>query len=67
MTKILHYDDLRCIGVSLSKSQLARLEKADRFPRRVRLSGHRYGYVATEIDAWIKARIAERDGIQEAA
>jgi predicted DNA-binding transcriptional regulator AlpA len=62
MPKILHYDELRGLGVHLSKSQLARLEKTAQFPRRVRLSGHRYGYVAAEIDAWIRERIAERDG-----
>ena len=63
MTKILSYNDLRPLGVTLSKSQLARLEKAGLFPARVRLSGHRYGYVAAEVEAWIDARIAERQSV----
>jgi prophage regulatory protein len=67
MIKILHFDDLPAYGVRLSKSQVARLEKADRFPKRVRLSGHRYGYVASEIEAYIRDRIAERDSAQNAA
>jgi prophage regulatory protein len=67
MTKLLHYDDLRPLGVALSKSQLARLEKAGRFPKRVRLSGHRYAYVASEVEGYIQAIIAERDGVADAA
>jgi hypothetical protein len=38
-----------------------RLEKAGRFPRRVKLGPNSVGWVSTEIDAWIEARIAERD------
>jgi prophage regulatory protein len=38
-----------------------RLEKVGRFPRRVKLGPNSVGWVSTEIDAWIEARIAERD------
>ncbi len=47
--------------VGYSPMHLWRLEKADRFPRRVKLGPNSVGWVSTEIDAWIKGRIEERD------
>ena len=47
--------------VGYSPMHLWRLEKAGRFPRRVKLGPNSVGWVSTEIDAWIEARIAERD------
>jgi prophage regulatory protein len=67
MTKILHYQDLKPLGIPHSKSQLARMEKAGLFVRRVRLSAQVYGWPADDIESWLKARIAERDGVQHAA
>jgi prophage regulatory protein len=34
---------------------------AGKFPPAVPIGGHAVGWVETEIDAWIKARVAERD------
>ena len=45
----------------LSVSTLKRLEKAGRFPRKVKITDFRIGYVEAEIDDWISERIAERD------
>ena len=63
--KLLAYKDLRpSKGIDYSKTQLWRLEKCGKFPRRVPLTGNpngRHGWVESEIDAWIQARIAERD------
>lgn len=42
-------------------AHIARLEAAGQFPRRVRLGVGRVGWVETEVDDWIKQRIAERD------
>lgn len=47
--------------VGYSPMHLWRLEKAGRFPQRVKLGPNSVGWVSTEIDAWIEARIAERD------
>ena len=33
------------------------------FPRPVRIGDNSVGFVESEIDAWIAARIAERDGL----
>jgi predicted DNA-binding transcriptional regulator AlpA len=65
MTKILHPDDLRARGIRYSVSQRRRLEMAGLFPKRIRLGGPdsaRYGYVESEIEAYVKGLIAERDG-----
>jgi prophage regulatory protein len=63
--KLLSYDDLEPLkGINYSKTQLWRLEKDGKFPRRVLLTGHpngRHGWVESEIDAWIRERIAQRD------
>lgn len=47
---------------SLSRSQLYFLMSEGRFPRPVNLTERRVAWVAEEVDAWVKARIAERDG-----
>jgi prophage regulatory protein len=47
--------------VCYSPQHIARLEKAGRFPKRVRLGQGRVAWVEDEINDWIKARIAERD------
>jgi prophage regulatory protein len=62
MTKrLIPYEALadKCIGYS--KPHLWRLEKAGDFPKRVPIGASRYGYVESEIDAYIEKKIAERD------
>lgn len=60
--KILSYDDLKPQkGIGYSKAQLWRLERAGAFPKRIRLGGNRLAWVDSEIDDWLKSRIADRD------
>ena len=40
---------------------IGRLEKAGKFPRRVRLGPQAVGWIESEVDDWIVARAAERD------
>ncbi len=47
--------------VPYSDAQIWRLEKAGRFPRRVSLGDNRVGWLESEIDDWIEARVAARD------
>ncbi len=47
--------------VCYSPQHVARLEKAGLFPKRIQLGPNRVGWVEEEIDAWIQARIDERD------
>jgi prophage regulatory protein len=55
-----------CRRVGYSPMHIWRRERAGTFPRRVRLGPNSVGWIAEEIDAWIEARIAERD-VQHAA
>lgn len=47
--------------VLYSPAHIARLELVGQFPKRVRLGQGRVGWVETEVDDWLLARIAERD------
>ena len=58
---LIPYSDLKAKGVPYSKPHLWRLEKANKFPRRVPIGPSRYGYVEAEIDAYIKGLVAARD------
>jgi prophage regulatory protein len=51
----------------LSRSQIDRLTKAGKFPGRVTLSPACSAWVASEVEAWIAARIAESRTKPEAA
>ena len=53
--------DIKRLGISLSNTQLIRLERANRFPRRIYLTPSRVVWYAHEVWAWIEARAAERE------
>lgn len=65
--RLLSAEDLPAKGIRLSNSQRWRNERAGKFPRRVRISDNRIGYVEAEIDAYIASRIAARDAQSEVA
>jgi prophage regulatory protein len=46
-------------GVPWSNVHLLRLEKAGKFPKRVRLGANTIAWVASELGAWNEARIAQ--------
>lgn len=48
-------------GIHYSSTHLTRLINAGEFPKPVQLSPGRIAFVETEVDEWIKRRIAERD------
>lgn len=45
-----------------SKAHIERLEKAGKFPKSVKLGARAKGWVLSEVNDWITARIADRDG-----
>lgn len=45
----------------LSRMHLYRLERAGSFPKRVRLGPNSVGWLEEELDAWIRARVEERN------
>ena len=60
--KLLDHDGLKSRGIGYSKPQLWRLVKAGKFPKPIKIGAARNAWVESEIDAWIKTKIAERDG-----
>lgn len=47
--------------VLYSFSHIDRLEKAGKFPKKVRLGTHRIAYIESEIIEWIEKKVSERD------
>ena len=61
--RILSFVELRSEkGIPYSKVHLWRLERDGKFPKRVPLGESRHGWLDSEIDDWLAARAAERDG-----
>jgi prophage regulatory protein len=58
--RLLDYDDLRGLGIKLSRTQIWRLMRAGRFPRQVKI-GLKNSWLEKEIFDFIEARIAARD------
>ncbi|MGX5846935.1 helix-turn-helix transcriptional regulator [Mesorhizobium sp. PL10] len=48
-------------GITYSRNYIDKLIKEDRFPRPVFLSPRRRAFVESEIDAWVKARVDQRE------
>lgn len=46
--------------LGLSDATIWRMEKARKFPQRLRLGGNSSGWLASEVRAWIEERAAER-------
>jgi prophage regulatory protein len=59
--RLLDRDDLNAKGIRFSRAQLHRLVTAGDFPRPVKIGKNRNAWVESEIDAFIEAKIAERD------
>ena len=47
--------------VGYSAAHIDRLEKAGNFPRRVVLGPGAVGWLESDVNSWIRARVAERD------
>lgn len=52
---------LKARGVNYTNQHLLRLEKAGKFPQRVRLSAIRVAWLQDEIDGWIAALADARE------
>jgi len=55
--RIITQRELRLL-VPYTPQHILRLEKADKFPRRIRLGQNRIGWLLTDIEAWILSRRA---------
>jgi prophage regulatory protein len=47
--------------VPYSEAHIWRLEKAGKFPRRVRLGANRVAWVESEVNKWVSSKLQERD------
>ena len=48
-------------GINYSRDHLRRKWKAGEFPKPVRFSEHRIGWIEAEVDAWLDAKERARD------
>ena len=64
--RILSLNDLLELGIYYSRVHIYRLVKAGKFPAPIKVGQNRIGWVESEIDEWLNAKIAERDA-KEAA
>jgi prophage regulatory protein len=46
--------------LNLSDATIWRLEKAGKFPRRIKLGGNSVGWFSTEIEKWLSKKSADR-------
>jgi prophage regulatory protein len=61
--KIITFDQLGSIkGIFYSRDHLRRKVKADEFPKPITVSDRRIAWIEAEVDAWLAARVAQRDG-----
>jgi prophage regulatory protein len=50
-----------CQMVPYTPQHILRLEKEGKFPRRVQVGANRVAWLESEVEAWVAARVAERD------
>ncbi|RWK76241.1 MAG: AlpA family phage regulatory protein [Mesorhizobium sp.] len=60
---LIPLNELPAKGIHYSRNYIDRLIKEDRFPKPVFLSPRRRAFLESEIDAWIKARVDQRDKV----
>jgi prophage regulatory protein len=62
--RLLNYSALKPEkGISYSDTQIWRLVKDGLFPKPIKIGGGRNAWLESEIDAYIEAKIAERDQV----
>jgi prophage regulatory protein len=65
--RVISYKDLKAQkGIAFSRQWLARLIALNRFPKPINLGEATVAFVEDEIDAWLTARVRERDERAEA-
>ena len=60
LPRIIGWTMLRSM-VPYTRQHVLRLEKEGKFPKRVTIGANRVGWLASEVEGWINARVAERD------
>ena len=60
LCRLITKAELRQI-VPYTGQHILRLEKDGKFPRRIRVGANRVAWLLSEVEAWLAARVAERD------
>jgi prophage regulatory protein len=64
---LLRFEGLASKGIDYSRQHVDRLIKAGTFPRPIKLGKNRNAWIEEEIDAYVEARIKERDQLHAEA
>jgi prophage regulatory protein len=60
--RLLNFPDLRLAkGIAYTRRHLKRKCDSGNFPRPIQVSDRRIAWIEEEVDAWLAARVAERD------
>jgi prophage regulatory protein len=62
--RVLGHEGLREKGIAFSRQHRQRLIKAGKFPAPIKVGENTNAWVETEIDEYLKSRIAERDAVR---
>jgi prophage regulatory protein len=62
MERMIGWQELRAAGISWTKVYVRRLEKRGLFPKRIRMGPQTTRWLASEVEAWQAANIAQRKG-----
>lgn len=60
--RLVTFDELKAFGVPFTRQHLARLEKVNKFPRRIQLTPGKWGRVVWDfpaVEAWLASRVTE--------
>ena len=60
LVRLITKAELRQI-VPYTGQHILRLEKSGKFPRRIQVGANRVAWLLTEVEAWVAARVAQRD------
>ena len=66
LPRIISWSELKTI-VPYSRQHILRLEAAGKFPVRVQVGANRIGWILSEVEGWIRARMAARKRAPHAA
>lgn len=59
--RLLSLSDLRARGITFSRQWLHKLVSENKFPKPVKVGNRTLAWVESEVDAWMAARVDQRD------
>jgi prophage regulatory protein len=65
--RVLSYEELKARGIRFSRVWIAKLIRENKFPRPINIGVSHVGFVESEINEWLAAKVRERDEAQQPA